>query len=613
MKSLIDQFCPHVHEAALIAADFDHLSGTIATGDADGMVSLRRGGDSVTTMGLSGRGSVDGSLALSLGGELLVIGDDTGSIGVYETAAGRQIFFEERQGPRGRSRAFRGVAINQQGTLLASISIDRILRVWDLQKHERLFQWVGYSGSSIHFDARGERILAITEDGQPNLINIWRSESQYLEPLQSPCNHVLFSPDGTLIIAAGPAGFYVLEVATGALIGGQATQSSSGIAAVVVSPDGTKIGTITGRSIHTFLLPDLQFEESYSHRTPQPTGAAVWTHQGIKVGGIDGLLHGKESAQGIAPIHSLCGFGSTRVALHGHHVAIWKKNRRKSLLLQQHSPRAARVNRDGTLMVLHPAGRPIEVYESRSGKRIMEGPPQSSDCSHIEIGGSTVCVNMPTGGCMWWNLAAGTAFQLPWPQSFCLSNGGDLLAMVTPKGRIQVLNSATGKSAMPSPKPVANSMVKTVAFINRSPMLLALDRENVLTVYDLAPSVKDGSAANGRDIIQIEADPDKLWGVTLGTLRLAVLRIQNGETSTLLWVPIDEETEPWTVEGLHPEVWVEPNEGTILEPARSAAILERTPYGEEAIVIRSLPDEQWISFGPRGVLHTSEQAGQQLR
>ena len=65
-------------------------------------------------------------------------------------------------------------------------------------------QWSNYNGTSISFDARGERLLAITTDGQPSLIDIWRKESLYLERIQFRCEHIGFSTDGTCIIAVGP-------------------------------------------------------------------------------------------------------------------------------------------------------------------------------------------------------------------------------------------------------------------------------------------------------------------------------------------------------------------------------------------------------------------------
>ena len=39
-------------------------------------------------------------------------------------------------------------------------------------------------------------------------------------------------------------------------------------------------------------------------------------------------------------------------------------------------------------------------------------------------------------GIKWWNLQRSSAFELPWPREVAISNGGDMLAAITPKGRI---------------------------------------------------------------------------------------------------------------------------------------------------------------------------------
>ena len=47
-------------------------------------------------------------------------------------------------------------------------------------------------------------------------------------------------------------------------------------------------------------------------------------------------------------------------------------------------------------------------------------------------------------------------------------------------------------------------------------------------------------------------------------------------------------------------------------PTRSSALLERRMNGAESRVYRALPDDEWISFGERGILEASANAAAEL-
>ena len=63
------------------------------------------------------------------------------------------------------------------------------------------------------------------------------------------------------------------------------------------------------------------------------------------------------------------------------------------------------------------------------------------------------------------------------------------------------------------------------------------------------------------------------------------------------------------VPNLLPYAWVDPETGTILQPARGSAILEMDMEGNESRVLRTLPEGEWISFNARGVVAASENSG----
>ena len=58
----------------------------------------------------------------------------------------------------------------------------------------------------------------------------------------------------------------------------------------------------------------------------------------------------------------------------------------------------------------------------------------------------------------------------------------------------------------------------------------------------------------------------------------------------------------------HPEVWVDPMTGNLLEPAMNSSILERDRFGKEKRVYRSLPNNQWLSYSHNGIIERSEKA-----
>ena len=62
------------------------------------------------------------------------------------------------------------------------------------------------------------------------------------------------------------------------------------------------------------------------------------------------------------------------------------------------------------------------------------------------------------------------------------------------------------------------------------------------------------------------------------------------------------------VNGLLPYVWVDPETGHLLQPARGGALVELDMEGNEVRVLRSLPDGEWVAVGAAGALDASEGA-----
>lgn len=604
MSSISEKFRPQTHDAPITAADFDSASQTVVTADAAGNVTIRHKTGAIHTLKM---GAAVRAVNLSRGGERVAIGDDNGNIGVYDTRTSRNLFLEERFGAGGRSRAFRGVALNPQGSRLASISADQILRVWDLQKKERLFQWKDFSGTSIYFDARGERILAITIHGQPNLIDLWRNQNLYLEHLKTPCQHAVFTIDGTGIIAAGHGGFYLIEISSGRVVAGFATKGGQ-IIDIAVRPDGQALATVTTRSIHSFSLPHLQPLESFRHNAPNPSNSAYWDHNGIWVGGSDGLMHSKNNFVGTPPVSLVRVFANIKVAIHGSAVAVWNNNRRVGYFDLGFTIEDAAINREGNLIAVKAEDGPVALHQLSNGAKHMQAPAQSALANYFTIAGTTLGVSLQDGGCFWWQLSKGTAFQLKWPQALTVSNGGELIAFITPKGQVRIYSSADGKQALPDPVPVSSSPVTALSFVNKSPTLITFDAEGILSYYNLKESVRTEQPAQGKDVLQINVGIDALWGINIDGALYAVLRIPQEDTCTILYIPLSGEQPPFDISDLHPKACIDPNSGHIFEPSTSSAFVERDMSGKEFAAYRSLPNQQWIAFDHMTIRESSPNA-----
>jgi len=601
MPSLVDQFCPNIHDAPITAATTDPESGTVATADQGGVVAIQRPGEASAQLVFQPGEAEVRAISLIRGGAMVAVGDDTGTVGVYHSQDGTPVFKEERDGPRGRVRAMRGVSISPEGSNLAAIAKDGLLRVWDLTRDERN-AWRGFSGTTVQFGPRGQRLLAMNETGQPRLMDLATLQALYMDKLQTPADRARFTRCGTMIVAAGPSGLSLLRVVDGHMVASFATKGGSGILDLQLSPDGSRAAVITQRSVHVFSLPELEPLDSFRHGAPSPTGATLWHAGGVRVAGDDGLLHGGGGGS-LGAVTAVTGAGPHRVAIHEDVASIWMEDSQRSILDLGMKAIEARVDRDGRLLLARPARGAVQVYRCEDGTAIFDGGPETSGAKDMAVGGSVVAVALASGGIRWWDLDANRGFELQWPQGMALSGGGTWLGVVTPKGMVKVLDPRTGKEALPAPEPLADVPVRLLSFVNRHSSLMVLDEEGVLGHYDLSNSVETGIPATGRDVLTINVTVDRIWGITGG--QYCALRLPEEQACAILWVDVHAQEVVQEVTGLAPNTWVDPDTGTLMEPTRSSAILERSMSGAERRVIRALPEGEWIVFGPRGILEAS--------
>ncbi len=606
MASLVDRFCPNVHDAPITAAAYDPWSGVLASADSAGVVAVTRQGESAPGLVFQPGAGISGALALIRGGTLLAIGDDDGTIGVYRTDNGEPEFQEVREGARGRVRAMRGVSISPEGGRVASIAIDGLLRIWDIANARREVAWQGFGGLTVEFDAHGQRVLCLDSQGQPRLVDLISNQGLPMDRLQMPADRATFSLDGTLVVAAGASGVSLLRVVDGRLVASFATRGGSGILGVVQRPDGQQVGAVSTRSVHVFSMPGLEPVESLRHGAPEPTGAAWWGQSGIRVGGSDGLAHGGESAAA-GPVTAVGGFGDVRIAAHTNRVQLWKGNRQGRSIEVGSPIREVHVDRDGRYVLVNPESGSVKLYDVATGQSVFDAGPETKGCQAAAVGGTVMATLLAAGGLRWWDLGRNRAWELAWPTAMALSHGGTWLGLVTPRGAVKIIEPATGRDAVVDPRPAADARIRLLTFVNRRPDLLVLDTENILMHYDLARSARDGQPAEPRDVLQFGAVPDRIWGISGG--QFAAVRIPDGAHSTLMFVDIHKQVVVGEITGAHRYAEVDAELGLALEPARSGALLERDMSGVERRVLRSLPGGEWVVFGNRGILDASESAG----
>ncbi|TVQ91004.1 MAG: hypothetical protein EA397_10945 [Deltaproteobacteria bacterium] len=608
-QSLVDQYCGAAHESPLTAADYDQTTGAMVTADAYGVVAVTRQGENFPGLIFMPGGAIQGGAAISPGGSLVAIGDEHGTIAVFNTWEGTCVF-EDYAEEGARPRPIKSLAFNNDNILLASLAGDGVIRVFDISRWELTGKWNGFGGESISFNRAGDKILAIDALGQTKLLDIVSYEMIDLEMVPGGVRVARFTPDDRYVVTMGQGSISLIELPEGRIVQSFTARGNSGMLNIVVSPEGHQVAAITNRSVHIFSLPDLQPITSDHHGADEPTQAAVWDWRGVGVGGTDGQLHRPNTKPGLPPVLCVGGFGDFRVTTHDTKVAVWAKDRQKRPFDAKRRFIETRIDRDGRLLLgLPDDGTGVQVFDARTGRHLLDCGRDTADTIKMEVGGPIVAAALRDGGIRWYDLKNNTVLELPWVQTFALSGSGTWLGVVTPRGEVRVLDPSTGKDAIPKPEPLADVPIKLVSFINRRPDMLVLDDEGVMGMYDLTESVTKEIPAIGQDVLDFNVQVDRLWGITGGDY--AAIRFQEPEngTATVIYCHLRKGEVVSEVPNLLPYAWVDPETGNILQPARGGALLELDMYGQESKVSRSLPEGEWIVFGPRGVLNSSDNAG----
>ena len=622
MHKLVERFKPHIHQAPITAATYDVQSQTKATADEQGHIVVYRGSPPRPFYTFQMGASVQGSMTLSQGGERLAVGDNNGSIVVLNLNTTSPLFEEKRDGARGKVRAFRALAMNPSGTVVAGLSKDNIVRVWDLRTGERQ-NFKGFMGAALEFDMRGERLLLIGEDGQPKFLHLKRQEIFPFDKPFTPIDHLCFSKDYQHIFAAGPGGFIVYQAATLQIVNGQAAQKMSGLVSIAAHPFENQVAMFSKRSAYMIELPSLEITGNFSHGAPNPSNSGIWALEGVSIGGADGIMHSKEGESAVPPTTGVYGCGDYRLLMHHNQLTIFTENGRQHHVKLPYPAQDVKISRNGQVFIVAYEQHPIQAYQFKNNQavKILDGPSSTVNPKSIWASPSAVAVELQGGGCNWWNFQTGQGLQIPWAKHITLTEGGKWLGVITPQGRIQVIDTRTGKKALMDPKPTSSTPIVQLAFMGKSSLLLAIDADGYLISYDLAKGLIEG--ANGEDIIQINSSVERLVGLHGGQIAMLFLTDATNtshQTAQLLVLPLQNIDKAGLFEDIPLASSVNPRTGNILQPATASAALEEQLIAQQQVltepqnpvVFRSLPNNEWIVFNEHTTLAMSNNVYSQL-
>ncbi len=189
------------------------------------------------------------TLAFSPHGDLLAAGGyPAGEIRLWDTATGRL-----RASLHHHTMRVRRLAFSPDGNRLASVSVDRSVRVWDVKARKELAQLPGSGKGNDWFAEWGAVVyspdgrLLVTPGAHPRDLLVRDADNfavlRTLHGHAHPVSSAVFSPDGRLLLTAGVGGSVRLwEPDTGRQVR-ELTGHTGEVYSAVFSPDGTRIAS----------------------------------------------------------------------------------------------------------------------------------------------------------------------------------------------------------------------------------------------------------------------------------------------------------------------------------------------------------------------------------
>ena len=190
------------HTNQVVGITFSPDGGTIATASIDGSAHIWTGAPTFAQhKSLLGHSRPVRDVGFTSDGRSVVTASDDGSVRVWQPGVDPILSLVGRHGAAGRA-----VAISPDGSLIASVGLDRVLKIW--RRDGREIRSILHSTQllDVAFSRDGKLVVTAGQDG---VARVWRVADG--APVQSfahgaPLSSAAFDPAGTRVVTAGADG-----------------------------------------------------------------------------------------------------------------------------------------------------------------------------------------------------------------------------------------------------------------------------------------------------------------------------------------------------------------------------------------------------------------------
>eukprot|EP00873_Tetraselmis_striata_P028763 jgi/Tetstr1/449027/TSEL_003795.t1 len=382
---------------------------------------------------------------------------------------------------RGHTEPVTSVAFSPDGTRLASASHDETVRVWNaLTGEEALPQPLrGHSYVlSLAFSPDGTRLASASRDKTVRVWNAVTGEEALPQPLRGhtgPVTSVAFSPDGTLLASASwDKTVRVWNAVTGEEALPQPLEGHTGtVTCVAFSPDGTRLASASDDKtvrVWNTLTGEEALPQPLEGHTGEVTSVAF---------SPDGTRLASAGDWTVRMWNALTGEEALPQPLEGHTDTV------NSVAFSPDCTRLASASRDKT----------VRVWNALTAEEALPQPLRGHTEPVYSVAfspdGTLLASASDDKTVRVWNAVTGEE-ALPQPleghtdtaNSVAFSPYGTLLASASEDNTVWVCNAVTGEEALPQLLEGHTSYVTSVAFSPDSARLASASEDNTVRVWN---------------------------------------------------------------------------------------------------------------------------------